>query len=139
MRDYIKRFGYSPVERAIARIIMATEIYRDCRDLRARAEKIRKFQHDPDRFSTVADSIARIREQYDKIFALVGTPDEWGNSCKNPQAVIAEAIIAVVETYGSAYGDLLFRIRDAKSLVNLCTHGLTDQQRKIFADWHNYL
>ena len=136
MSEYNKRFNYVAQEVAIARVILATEIYRDYEDLMARAEKTRKLQHDFDTFSTVADLVRKSRERCDEIFALTGRLSEWEDSHKNPRVLITEAITAIMEAYGGTYSHLLFKIRDVRSLADIRTADLTDQECKILANWH---
>lgn len=139
MKEYKKRFGYVSIEIAIARTILATEIYRDYSDLIARAEKMRRFQRDIEMFSSIAELIEQLTEKANKVLALVGTSDEWKTFRDDPQILISKAIMAITETYGGGDSDLLFRVRDAKSLSCIQTDDLTDRQCNILANWRNYL
>ncbi|MBI3420765.1 MAG: hypothetical protein HY006_01755 [Candidatus Sungbacteria bacterium] len=140
MSVYTERFGFSSVETAVARVIMATEIYRDSRDMLVRAARIRKFRHDPDAFSTIAELIRQTREKYDTILALLGTPEEWEQrTCENPQTLIANATMAIVETYGGTWSNLLFRVRDARSLSSVKTEDLTARQQDLLVNFCSYI
>lgn len=136
---YSERFSNCDTQQAIARIIMASEIYRDYKDMMARAEKMRTAHHELYPHSLIAEIIEEARKCRDKILALAGTTREWRDFSGDPGEIVHAAIEAVLRKVGLRRYCWLFRIEKAPSLSAIDTHDLLDTEKELLANWRTYL
>lgn len=133
-----ERFADCQWEQAVARIVMASEIYRDYKDMMARAKKMRTTNDGHYLYSSIAEIIEQARKCRDKILALVGKTDEWRNFSGDPGEIVHAAIEAFIRVKPRRYS-WLFRIEQASSLSAIDTHDLLDTEKEFLANWRTYL